>query len=331
MTVGKRRRLPAASSTHRPGPPLWVALFSGAAVLALEVSALRMFMLVATLSIFAPAAILVTVITSLAAAAGAYPAIANRWGRQAAPRIAVGALATAGVLTAIAPIAFMAIARQSNWFAANTSSSAFVLKLIALALVTVGPAWFAGGLVFPAAVAWSDASAPASHAGRRLGFLLAVNGVGGLLGAELAYRLLLPLFGIYGSISVIAIAMTLAGFALWATRPAATRRMQTGAVAAFAGLLVLITTWSFTIRLPVMNPPKGARAVDIRTGREGTVAVVEDQRDHRSIIVSNQYSLGGTSVRYDQERQLLLPLVLHEYPREVACIGLATGITAGRV
>ena len=59
--------------------------------------------------------------------------------------------------------------------------------------------------------------------------------------------------------------------------------------------------------------------------------MVEDTAGQRSILVSNQYTLGGTAVRFDQERQALLPLLLHPDPKQVACIGLATGITPGAV
>ncbi|MFO0907145.1 MAG: hypothetical protein U0794_02075 [Isosphaeraceae bacterium] len=59
------------------------------------------------------------------------------------------------------------------------------------------------------------------------------------------------------------------------------------------------------------------------------MAVVEPPNGPRSILVSNQYVLGGTDARWEQERQAHLPLLLHPDPHQVAFIGLATGITPG--
>jgi len=55
--------------------------------------------------------------------------------------------------------------------------------------------------------------------------------------------------------------------------------------------------------------------------------VVEHDQFGRGLLFSNQYLLGSTNVRYDQERQAHIPLLLHPNPQKICCIGLATGIT----
>ncbi len=47
------------------------------------------------------------------------------------------------------------------------------------------------------------------------------------------------------------------------------------------------------------------------------------------MVWDSQYTLGGTLSRYDEQRQAILPVIMHPHPRQVAFLGLATGITAG--
>ena len=85
-------------------------------------------------------------------------------------------------------------------------------------------------------------------------------------------------------------------------------------------------------KLPLVSPRSGITVLDHRSGREGSVAVVEVQNGAfgRCILVDNQYNLGGTYARWAiEERQANLPLLLHPAPGDVAFIGLATGITPG--
>ena len=300
---------------------LLLAFFSGAAVLATEVAATQLVMLVATLSFHAPAAILFSVILLLALAAFAAPMLA-RIGHR---RLVVWALALTGVLLAAAPAIFMAISQQWNGLAQNTSVAAFTLKLSALVLVTFGPALLAAGLVFPLLLAWPRTSAEISD-GPRLGWLLAVNGLGGLIGAECCHRLLLPMCGVHLALGIIG-----AGYGLTALVLSLRGNRRAFFLPAGACIVVALLTMFVLRGLPTVNPRAGFRVVDQQTGREGTVAVVESEHAGRAILLSNQYLLGGTVARWNQERQALLPLLLHPAPRRMGFIGLATGITPGAV
>ncbi len=139
---------------------------------------------------------------------------------------------------------------------------------------------------------------------------------------------MLPSFGIYGGFTVIALLLI---FVAWlsilvASQP---KKAYRHVIAAGAMLFAVALGWTVIAELPTTNILPGLKLIHSAVGEEGVVAVVGDDRGNRSIIMSNQYSLGGTSVRYDQERQVLLPLLLHPEPRHIGCIGLATGITAG--
>ena len=320
---------------------LFLAFFSGFVVLASEVLAVQMLMLVGTLSIFGPAAVLFALLVCLTASAG--------WVARVTRRIATGAdvhqmlgnvLMIGGLLLVIAPMIFMTLSQQGNWFASNYSVMTFAFKLTLLTLFSIGPAWLAIGLLFPLSMASTkvaktyqangdfNLSARNSVAGERVGILLAINGLGGLLGAEFTLRFLMPTFGIYGSLACLGVAMTIFAVILVAgsTRSGNLSQLMLPTGALFIGTWVAMTS----IRaLPTTNLRPGMSILDSQVGYEGVVAVVEDRKKDRAILVSNQYSLGGTTVRYDQERQLLLPLVMHPNPKQVGCIGLATGITAG--
>src|SRR6185503_12446297 len=60
----------------------------------------------------------------------------------------------------------------------------------------------------------------------------------------------------------------------------------------------------------------------------GIVAVVE-QSGSRRMKLDNFYVLGGTASTGDERMQAHVPLLLHPAPRNVAFLGLGTGITAG--
>lgn len=297
-----------------------LAGFSGLGVLSVEIAATQIAMLVATLSFHAPAAILFTVILVLALAAFIAPWL-RRITAGAPPGLLLGAvLALAAVLLAIGPLVFMAIVERINPLAENSSVPAFALKLSALTLASFGPGLFVAGLVFPLAIAEAAGS---DRSGRSLGWLLAVNGLGGLLGAELAWRFLLPGVGLHLGIGALALGYAFVGI-LWCLPQLRPALVPTGAAVG-----VSILAFAALRHLPVVNARAGFSILDVRTGREGTVAVVENPSMGRVLLMSNQYLLGGTGARESQERQAHLALLLHPEPRDVAFIGLATGSTPG--
>ncbi|MEM6979207.1 MAG: hypothetical protein AAF539_06020, partial [Planctomycetota bacterium] len=278
--------------------------------------------------LFSPAAVLFAAIVSLGLAAAFFSRFRSFLMSADRYRMMTLIMIVSGILAIAAPQLFMLIAKQSNWFASSGGVLLFVLKLGTLAVISVGPSWLAVGLIFPSVVAFAGEHCTPTQSGQRLGLLLAVNGLGGLLGAECAYRILLPVFGVYGAMTAIALAFTFAGLIVSIFREGSNSRLG-NIVGASASVLLVFGIGKLNAQLPVVNPPPGVTPLDIQSGREGTVAVIEDPKGEKSILVSNQYVLGGTAVRYNQERQALLPLVLHKQPSNVACIGLATGITPG--
>jgi spermidine synthase len=298
-----------------------IAAVSGAGVLAFEVVALQLMMLWATLSLYAPAAILASVILMLAVAAASVPLLTG--GRPPQASLLAGCLGLAGAATAATPPWFIACVQWLGAEPVAGSVTGFVVKLAAVACITLGPALLVAGLVFPLVIAgWAAA-------GRRggLGWVLAANGVGGLVGAEAANRLLLPWAGIHGALGWVGIGYCLAGLAVVAV---AGRGRWREDLLPIGSLAVAILLAAFVLPgVPEVNPFRGFKVLSSRAGADGSVAVVETAKKDRAILVSNQYILGSAAARWDEARQAHLPLVLHPAPRQVAFIGVATGVTPG--
>ena len=303
-----------------------LAFSSGAGVLAVEVIGLELVMLAAPLSFYAPAAVLTAVILALGLAALVVPALRARL----APEVSrlPSLLSAGGAALTITPLLFMTSTSVVGPPAGDASLVGFFLRLIGMTSACLGPALLLIGQVFPESVAMSASGSDGGAGARRLGRLLAWNGVGGFLGAEAAYRLVLPLCGVHGGMAALGLLYLLAG--LGASVLTSWRRDFRPMIRAAAMLLIGASLAFGLVRhLPHVNPHLGFTVLDERFGREGAVAVVETPTGARSILLSNQYVLGGTDARWDQERQAHLPLLLHPEPSRVAFIGLATGITPG--
>ena len=292
---------------------LGLSFFSGFAVLAYEVVALEITLLVAPLSFHAPAILLLGVIFMLGVAALCAATI--RRVEQRLPTVT----ALAGVATLLSSGVFLHLARVSGGLPPMPDFAAFWVKLALLFLIGFGPALFFAGFLFPLlSVLWART---ARGGAQTWGWLLAVNGLGGFLGAECAYRILMPALGLHGAVGAVGLAYL--GVA-WAMR---VRAGRTWALPTFGVGLAALMALAFLPRLPVVNPSLPFSLLWTRSGADGTVAVLEGAPIGRGILVSNQYFLGTVRARFDQERQGHLPLLLHPAPERVAFLGVATGST----
>lgn len=320
MKLGRSKARPAV-----PGGVLVLVFLSGFGVLALEVAFLEMIMLVAPLSFYAPAGILFSVILLLALAGFA----AGPLQRMAAvPGLVTGSLATAAVAAGIAPLVFFGLSVYGGGLPSGGGFSWFLARLVIFSLLVCGPAFFLAGLAFPLLTAWSGLREN-DAAGRGWGRLLAVNGFGGLCGAEAAYRWLLPEWGIYGTVWVVGALYAAGAFLAAYVLVEAPRQRVVARLMAIGGTAVLVLCLRPVQTLTTVNPFMQIEVIEEWSGREGTLAVVERSDFGRGLLVQNQYMLGTSSARHDQARQAHLPLLLHPAPANVAFIGLATGITPG--
>ncbi len=321
-----RREADETSSTIPiPGRILAIAAFSGAGVLALEVVALGLLRQVVPSSLHGMNAVLMATLLVLAAAAALVGFLTRTW--SARLMLPVIFLATALVTVAV-PELFVGATDGLQPLDSSPSLPVFVLQVVGLALVTLGPALFFAGLVLPATFEWLASDHGDLH-GRRWGIVLAANGIGGVLGAELAHRAVIPAFGFYGAAAIIAAAYAVGAMALaLKAGKDRKRRAAVGAASLIALALVVVLMPARLDKLPDIWEELEYRVLSKATGREGLVTVVEHAVRGRGIALNNAYFLGGTGAVYEERRQAHLPLLLHREPREVLFIGLATGLTA---
>ena len=332
----RRKRSEAAAAGEPPltfRPALWLSFVSGLAMLALEILSIRLLGLVVPSSMQATVAVLTSVILLLAIAAMAFPLLLRI--HSSPKNWLLFSLSGAAIAASLTP---WLLYRNSNQLAQVTlpggesarSLTEFTLAVCALGLATVGPALLLGGAVLPAVFGWIGGE-QGDRAGKRLGYLLAANGVGGILGAELTDLLVLPHFGVYSGFAVVAGLYAIA--ALLLLRPWADFGVAKGLASSIVAVAPLGLWNAASARLPYLNPRVAERYVYdenlTRIGREGVLLIVEHDENGRGILVNNQYLLGDTGFARDERREVLLPMLLHPEPGRVCCVGLATGISAG--
>ncbi len=305
-----------------------LAFLSGLLVLAAEVVGLQLVMLAAPLTFHAPGAILGLVIAMLGLSALAVPSLLGS--HRSARSLVIVASSAAGVFAAIAPVIFLVMAALLGNLVDGGGMPSFFFKLSALVTVSLGPLFLASGFLLPATLSFKHGTASLSSPGR-LGVLLACNGAGGFLGAEIVGFQLMSWLGVHLALAALGAVYSSLATALAlltpASAPAKRKLLRTGSLTSLLVVFVLAAT--LVRSLPHMSPGLPYQLLDETYGREGVLSVIEGEETGRSLLLSNQYVLGGTSVRWDQERQAHIPLMLHRAPREVAFLGLATGITPG--
>ena len=319
----------AAAAARAPLGPLAIAFVSGAGVLAAEALAIHLFDQVVSLATLGAASVLLAVVVPLALAAALAAWAAGR-ARRPLPAVAA-ALALASATAFATPLLFVWRSDGMRYLTLEFSASvaAFVGRALGLGLAAFGPFVLAAGLVLPLTFRWCDVGG--DPYGRRWGPVLAANGIGGLVGAEVASRVLMPLLGMHLGFAVLAVVYGAAAVVTTAADVGIAGGVGAAAVLVAAAValvprlgalpLVRLDTWPGAT-------PETARPIDLATGPEGTVVVTMLEGD-RVIMLNNQYVLGGTGALVRQQRMALLPAVLHPDPKRVAFIGLGTGITAG--
>ncbi len=295
---------------------LWAAAISGFLVMGAEIGSLQMLQIFTPLSFHAPAAILATVILALALGAFAV----EYWSlRHHVTVHHAGIIAClAAVALTLTPMLFIRMAARMDLLVDGVSLLQFQLRLMLFTAVVVGPAFLIAGILFPTIAALTS-----FDSGRYWGRLLAANGVGGLLGAEITYRLILPALGPHTALGALSIMYVLLGGTFLARRP-----IMRWIPAGLFACLVAVAVFAHP-QLPRVSPALRPLVIAEYHGREGNLAILEGGAQGRTMLLANQYMLGTTAARLPQERQGHIPLLVHPEPRRVAFIGVATGMTMG--
>jgi spermidine synthase len=305
----------------------FVAAASGLGTLALEVLYTRLLVTAMDSSVFSFALVLATFLVSLALGSLLASALLDR---LRSPWLLVASGASLGAVATLISPSLLARAWESALALPGVGGplGAAVL-LLPVSFLVMGPPALLVGTLLPAA--WRAATRRAADAGAVVGRLTGINTLAGVIGSLLTGFLLIPTLGASrGILLVAALYALLGGIAiLQLGRSAAARVAAIGLALGFAGLASL-RSWEI---VPLRLPP-GERLLELEEGEGATVSLTErgsGERRVRTLSLNGRYTLGASSGADVHRSQGELALALHGEPREVAFIGVATGMSASAI
>lgn len=282
---------------------------SGFLILSQEVVLQHQFSQILINSLFSSATVLAFVLAILALAAALAPALSRVVGGPA--RALPWALVLAVIGTCLQPMLLILIRGGVQYLPYKLPLNEYLWNLSGTALLSSGAAIFFAGLVFPLVMQIGGGFARIS------GRLLAWNGFGGLLGAELTSLVLAPTLGLWQSMVFCACGYLL--LLAWLNKNS--RFLIVG-----LSIFTAISAW-IAGQLPIALLKPNEKILASRVAPEGVVCVLHHGDDDLRILFNNTYTLGGSKAQTNQERQALLPGLLHGNPRTIATLGVATGST----
>lgn len=301
-----------------------LCFFSGFVILALEVVWTRIFAQVHENSVYSYAIILIVVLVGLAIGAGISSLIA-RFVSHLWTALGIMTLAGGGLLV-LGPSMLMNVTDGLRPVSSLEPWGDYVRGLFQTGFRGVGFVVVAMGTVFPYLMKMAERGSAAP--GWKLGRLLAINTAGSIAGALLCGFVLLPAWGMWGTLQ----ALTAVYLAVALLLPVGWGKP--GILIRTAGIAFLIL--AFTAFDPTGLPVAGfAKAKDkgkllqAWEGSDGTVTVIERPNGHRAIKVNGGYGLGSTDAYLEQTYQSRIPLHLFPRTESIFFIGLGTGISAG--
>ncbi len=316
--LGIRKGPVQASSILRP-QLLILSFLSGFGTLALQVLYTRMFSLVFHNSTYTFGIIVAVFLASLAISAGLASGLQTKFNCRKLMGVTA---ALGGIVTAASIIRFVDMT-ELDYFTYGDNFSAYISGAIVLVAVIVAPSIICLGMLLP--LVWTDAGS-GDNAGRVVGTMTAVNTIAAAFGALFASFFMLPVIGLWPSITLIGFLFFIAGFCLlWNEKwraPALLSAILFGVVSVFA------------ISSPTESENSRTRYEEQLIQRwnsaYGWIDLVKHNTSGGFKIRQNlHYRFGKTGNNAREYRQAQIPILLHENPDDVLFMGLGTGLTAG--
>lgn len=350
-----RRRDRARASSRAEAPAgytrgddgRWLAAgvlgLSGFASLMHEIAWTRILALILGPTTYAFAATLAAVVGGVAigSAAGAWMVgRARRPAAWVAIALALGAITTSYTYSLAAQGIPRMVARQMA-----TAADPFSELLTQGLLLTAGlvlPTAICLGAAFPLAL--SLAGDHAERVAGRFGAVYAVNTLGAVAGSLAAGFFFIPRFGLQVTLQVVSVCLITAALmvVVRAALPGAARVAGVLASVTAAIVLVLSPPWDRELLAsgPYMYAPFVPRDLDLETMlkagtmlyyREGAAATVTVKRltGTTTLAVDGKVDASNRGDMLTQKLIAHLPLLIHDDPRDVAIIGLGSGVTVG--
>ncbi|MDC4227729.1 MAG: fused MFS/spermidine synthase [Candidatus Manganitrophus sp.] len=297
---------------------LALAFGSGMVLIGLEVLWTRMFALIFQNSVYSFSAILLTVLIGLSAGALFVGRVAPNAAR---PMTFLGAtLGLAAFSTLLIPFLFLKTT-GITYFAYGAGWPSYLYQVILLIAVIIFLPSLLAGMTLP--LLWQLFHRQGRAVGASLGTVNFWNLLGGIVGATGAGFFLMPAFGLWTSVVIMAMMLLgLSQIALWSTSSA--WRWQSAAVFLFVVAALFVSNPS---RYPVQYLNDGEKLLYLDEGEDAVVSVVEDAAGVRWLKSNNTYRLGATTEVRGEKRLGHLPLLLHPDPKSAAFVGVGTGIS----
>jgi spermidine synthase len=325
---------------------------SGFGALVLEVAWTRVLALVMGSSVYAFSLMLLAFLIGLAVGGAFFSAYLRRRPSTDPTILLVLLLGAVGVLAYATSFLFQLLPRffSEIHFAWQPGPNVWFAIQLAFGLLIMFPATFALGGIFPAVL--QIHARDLERVPMSVGTVYASNTVGTIVGAALAGFVLIPQFGVLSTVLGIAAVEMLLGVLVALLVVARSGRLRVAlALPLLAGvLLVLVVRPSWDVRLMNSGVYMNLYGRDLENGWEGFLETIHENNEvvyaaeglTASVFVADQpdfdnryLAVNGkieASTQSDLETQLMaahLPLLLHEDPRDVLVIGLASAITVG--
>jgi spermidine synthase len=325
----------------RPGVAAAAVAVSGFSALAYEVAWTRLLALVIGPTTYAFATMAAAFITGLALGSAIGTPLARRSSR---PAVWMSALLVAGGV-ASAAAAWYAATRVPLLVAAQVADPAVVFSRVvageafAVALLLL-PTTFALGATFPLALA--AAARPDDSVAHSAARVYTANTIGAIAGALAAGFFLIPLFGLRMTFVLAAIVSVVGGAGCLAM-VGATRGRVIAAAAAVGSIaaIVLLPGWDpallasgaykYAPYLQSNDLPTILRAGTLQYYKEGAAGTVSvrDLAGNRSLAIDGKVDASNGGDMLTQRMLGLLPVLIHGNARDIAVIGLGSGVTVG--
>jgi spermidine synthase len=293
-----------------------VAAASGFGTLALEVLFTNLLVNATDSSVFSFALMIATFLISLALGSTLVSALVDRLGSAWTLIAASSALGAVAVL--LAPAFSTRVWLDAAWLNGP-------LVFLPVVLAVVAPAAVCVGVVLPAT--WIAAIGAVETSGALVGRLTSLNTLAGVAGALAAGFVLIPALGVSGSVLLVAgLYAAVAMLALLVAGSRSRRILALGVALAFVGFASL-RTWQI---VPVFVP-SGYHVASIDESEGATIAIIENEHRVRYLILNSRYALGGSTGVDVHRSQGELALALRGAARDVAFIGVATGMSVSAI
>jgi spermidine synthase len=338
-----KRLVPAT----KPQPWLAIAVLglSGFSALVHEIAWTRILALVLGPTTYAFAATLAAVVAGVAIGSGAGTWLVGRvratahagWLALVLAAAAVTVIATSALAGGYVPrIVAHAIADAPDSFSALLQRGMLLTALLIL------PTSICLGAAFPLAL--SLAGDPAHSPARRFGLVYAVNTIGSVAGTLAAGFVLIPWLGLPTTLAAAAFVLVIASISTIVVADVSpSTRIGGYAICAVAVVSIVVApSWDRELLASgvYLYAPFVPKSLDLETQlkagtllyyRDGAPATVSVKRltGTTTLAVDGKTDASNRSDMLTQKLVAHLPLLLHPNPRDVAIVGLGSGVTAG--